>query len=137
MTWRLGIGAAVALLTSTGLYAQDASLQAKVTRAVATLNGVFSPRGFFNITVRLYQLPGVEWAKFDLKKSRITLDFKPGVTVTPKEIQQVMVSAGYKPGPVRIEVLAASKVSETGPGWVKIKHPTSKNPVLRWLQLNF
>ncbi|MDQ2900367.1 MAG: hypothetical protein M3Y07_11290 [Acidobacteriota bacterium] len=123
--------AAVLALSCSG---QDAP---KVTRAVATLNGVFSPRGFFNITVRLYQLPGVDWAKFDLKKSRITLDFKPGVAVTPEEIQNVMTGAGYKPGPVQIQLLAANQVSEVGPGWVKIKHPSSKNPVVRWFQLNF
>lgn len=123
--------AAVLALSCSG---QDAP---KVTRAVATLNGVFSPRGFFNITVRLYQLPGVDWAKFDLKKSRITLDFKPGVAVTPEEIQNVMTGAGYKPGPVQIQLLAANQVSEVGPGWVKIKHPASKNPVVRWFQLNF
>jgi copper chaperone CopZ len=132
-----GIVAACVLMASAGLYGQDGSAPAQVTRAVASLNGVFSPRGFFNLTVRLYQLPGVEWAKYDLKKSRITLDFKPGVTVTPKEIEQVMVGAGYKPGPVKIEVLEASAASQTGPGWVRIKHPTSKNAVIRWFQLNF
>ena len=78
----------------------------KVTRAVASLNGVFSPRGFFNITVRLYQLAGVQSAKFDLKKSRITLDFQPGVTVSSRDIRQVMVAAGYKPGPVDIQLLS-------------------------------
>jgi copper chaperone CopZ len=109
----------------------------KVMRAVASLNGVFSPRGFFNITVRLYQLPGVDSAKFDLKKSRITLDFKPGVTVTAEDIQGVMKSAGYKPGPVQITQLDPGEVSETGPGWMKIKHPASHNPVIRWFQLNF
>ncbi len=108
-----------------------------ITRATALLNGVFSPRGFFNITVRLYQHPEVEWAKFDLKKSRITLDFKPGVTVTPDEIQEIMIDAGYKPGPVTIQSLPASEASETGPGWMKIKHPKSKNPIVRWFELNF
>ncbi len=128
---------ALLLLASVSLHAEDTAPEPQVTRAVATLNGVFSPRGFFNITVRLYQLPGVEWAKFDLKKSRVTLDFKPGVTVTAEDIQQVMSSAGYKPGPVKIELLAASAASQTGPGWMKIKHPTSKNAIVRWFQLNF
>jgi hypothetical protein len=121
----------------TGAHAQDPATEPKITRAIATLNGVFSNRGFFNITVRLYQLQGLEWAKFDLKQSRMTLDFKPGVTTTKKEIQDVMVSAGYKPGAVTIESLATSDVSETGPGWVKIKHPKSKNPIIRWFELNF
>ena len=109
----------------------------RITRAVATLNGVFSPRGFFNITVGLYRVPGVEWAKFDLKKSRMTLDFTPGVTVTPERIQTVMKNAGYKPGPVQILSLAPADVSETGRGWMKIKHPSSKNRVIRWFDLNF
>jgi copper chaperone CopZ len=107
------------------------------TRAIAALNGVFSPRGFFNLTVRLYQLPGVDAAKYDLKKSQITLDFKPGITVTQEEIRQVMIGAGYKPGPVKLEMLAPNQVTEIGPGWVKIKHPTAKNAVVRWFQLNF
>ena len=109
----------------------------RVTRAVATLNGVFSPRGFFNITVRLYQLQGLESAKFDLKKSQITLDFAPGVTVTQKDIRQVMVDAGYKPGPVRLQSLLPGAAAENGPGWMKIKHPASKNAFIRWFQLNF
>ena len=81
----------------------------KITRAVASLNGVFSPRGFFNITVRLYQLAGVQSAKFDLKKSRITLDFQPGVTVSSQDIRQVMVDAGYKPGPEFKRLLAIAE----------------------------
>ncbi len=129
--------AAMSLLAQGGVCGQPTLADAKITRATAILNGVFSPRGFFNITVRLYQLSGVEAAKFDLKKSRITLDFKPGVTVTEQQIQQVMIGAGYKPGPVQIQSLAANEVTETGPGWVKIKHPGSRNPVVRWFELNF
>lgn len=110
---------------------------ADITRATTTLNGVFSPRGFFNITVRLYRLPGVDAAKFDLKKSRITIDFKPGIAVNPHDIQQVMVQAGYKPGPVEIVELPPGNAAETGPGWVKIKHPSARNPLVRWFQLNF
>ncbi len=119
------------------LLAQTPPAELKVTRVVAHLNGVFSPRGFFNITVRLYQLTGVEAAKYDLKKTQITVDFKPGVAVTPEQMRQVMVSAGYKPGPIEIDLLTVAETSETGPGWVKIKHPSSKNPVVRWFQLNF
>ncbi|HZT36663.1 MAG TPA: cation transporter [Bryobacteraceae bacterium] len=129
--------AAAALLVGAALGADIPPVAYKVERAVAQLNGVFSPRGFFNITVRLYQLPGVDAAKFDLKKSRITLDFKPGATATVEQIQQVMAGAGYKPGPVDIRMLDVNEAARTGPGWVKIKHPTSKNPVIRWFQLNF
>lgn len=134
---RLILLISVATIIITSARAQDPASEPKITRAVATLNGVFSNRGFFNITVRLYQLQGLEWAKFDLKQSRMTLDFKPGVTTTKKAIQDVMVSAGYKPGAVTIESLAPGEVSKTGPGWVKIKHPKSKNPIIRWFQLNF
>lgn len=134
---RMILAIAAAALIIAGARGQDPATGPKVTRAVATLNGVFSPRGFFNITVRLYQLQGVESAKFDLKKSCMTLDFKPGVAVTEKEIQNVLVSAGYKPGAVKIESLNLNEASETGPGWVKIKHPKSKNPIIRWFELNF
>lgn len=125
------------LMAPATMRGQTPLAEVKVTRAVASLNGVFSPRGFFNITVRLYQLAGVESAKYDLKKSRITLDFRPGVTVTPQDIRQVMVDAGYKPGPVDIQLLSPQDVSETGPGWMKIKHPRSKSAFVRWVQLNF
>jgi len=124
-------------VSMTGAHAQVPATQPTITRAIATLNGVFSNRGFFNITVRLYQLQGLEWAKFDLKQSRMTLDFKPGVVVTEKAIQDAMVGAGYRPGPVKIQTLNASEASETGPGWMKIKHPKSRNPFIRWFELNF
>lgn len=126
------------LLTAPNAIGGSAPLaNANVTRAVAILNGVFSPRGFFNITVRLYQLPGLNSAKFDLKKSQITLDFAPGVQVTPNDIRQVMVDAGYRPGPVQLQILAPSAATESGPGWMKIKHPASKLALLRWWQMNF
>jgi copper chaperone CopZ len=110
-----------------------------ITRAVAGLNGVYSPRGFFNITVRLYRVPGVDWAKYDLKKSQITIDFEPGVTATQESIWRVMKEAGYKPGPVRIEHIAAAdaEAGRSAPGWVRIKHPRARNAVARWFQLNF
>lgn len=125
------------LLAPATMAGSSARTRPRFTRAVATLNGVFSPRGFFNITVRLYQLQGLESAKFDLKKSQITLDFAAGVTVTPKEIRQVMVDAGYKPGPVRLQSLLPGAAAENGPGWMKIKHPAAKNAFIRWFQLNF
>ena len=125
------------LIAPTTMRGRPPAAEVKITRATAILNGVFSPRGFFNVTVRLYQLAGVESAKFDLKKSQITLDFQPGVTVSQRDIQRVMVEAGYKPGPVEIQLLSPNNVSETGPGWVKIKHPQSKNGFIRWVQLNF
>lgn len=131
----ISLVALAVLCASSSLIAQAPDTQ--ILRAVAGLNGVFSPRGYFNITVRLYQLQGVEWAKYDMKKARITLDFFPGVVVTEKQIQQVMTNAGYKPGPVTIEKIAAQNVSRSGPGWVKIKHPKAKNAVVRWFQLNF
>lgn len=134
---RLILLISVATVVITSAHAQDLATEPKVTRAIATLNGVFSNRGFFNVTVRLYQLRGLEWAKFDLKQSRMTLDFKPGVAVTEKEVQDVMVSAGYKPGAVKIESLNLNGAPETGSGWIRIKHPQSKNPIIRWFELNF
>jgi hypothetical protein len=108
-----------------------------ITRATANLNGVTSARGFFNITVRLYQLPGVEWAKYDLKQSRITLDFAPGSSVTPEAIQEVMKGAGYKPGKVLLDQVDKPDHYEHKLGWNKIRRPSTKNPVGRWFQLNF
>lgn len=134
---RLTLLTLAAICVITSAHAQEAATGPTVTRAIATLNGVFSNRGFFNITVRLYQLQGLEWAKFDLKQSRMTLDFKPGADVTEKAIQDVMVSAGYRPGAVKIKKLDRKEASETGPGWVRIKHPKAKNPFIRWLELNF
>jgi hypothetical protein len=108
-----------------------------ITRATANLNGVTSPRGFFNLTVRLYQLRGVEWAKYDLTKSMITMDFEPGVTVTSEEIGKVMSSAGYKPGLVHVEQVQKPEQYEHRLGWNKIRRPTVKNPIGRWFQVNF
>ena len=110
---------------------------AQITRVSATLNGVFSPRGFFNILVPLGHIQGVRATKLDLKKSLITIDFDPGTPVTKAEMRQVMENAGYKPGPVAIEYIPASEVSETGPGWRAVKQPHSKNPLIRWFKMNF
>jgi hypothetical protein len=110
---------------------------AQITRVSATLNGVFSPRGFFNILVPLGQIQGVRATKLDLKKSLITIDFDPGIPVTKAEMRQVMENAGYKPGPVAMEHIPVSKVSEIGPGWRTVKHPRSKNVLIRWLKMNF
>jgi hypothetical protein len=108
-----------------------------ITRATANLNGVTSPRGFFNVTVRLYQLRGVEWAKYDLKKSMITMDFEPGVTVTSDEVGKVISLAGYKPGSVQVEQVQKPEQYEHRLGWNKIRRPTAKNPIGRWFQVNF
>jgi len=108
-----------------------------ITRATAHLNGVTSARGFFNLTVRLYQLDGVEWAKYDLKRSLITLDCKPGSSITASDVQSVMSDAGYKPGEVRIEQVEQPRAYEHRLGWNKIRRPSAKNAMGRWLQLNF
>lgn len=110
---------------------------AQITRVSATLNGVFSPRGFFNILVPLGHIQGVRATKLDLKKSLITIDFDPGTRVTNAEMRQVMVNAGYKPGPVEMEHIPVLKVSEIGPGWRAVKHPRSKNSLIRWFKTNF
>jgi len=108
-----------------------------ISRAVAHLNGVTSARGFFNITVRLYQLEGVEWAKYDLVRSLITLDFKPGQAVDEKEIRAVIAGAGYKPGPIAINAVPKPENYDHKLGWNKIRRPTAKNAVGRWFQVNF
>ena len=108
-----------------------------VTRVSAKLNGVISPRGFFNVLVPLRKIQGVRAVKLDLAKSQITIDFSPRNPVTPAEIRQVMVDAGYRPGQVDIALLPQPEATETGPGWMKIKHPSSNNALVRWAQENF
>jgi hypothetical protein len=110
---------------------------AQITRVSARLNGVFSPRGFFNILVPLSHIQGVRATKLDLNKSLITIDFDPGTSVSKAEMRQVMANAGYKPGPVAIEYIPISEVSETGNGWRAVKRPRSKNPLIRWFRMNF
>jgi hypothetical protein len=113
---------------------QDGSWQ----RVTAHLNGVFSPRGFFNILVRLYSLPTLESAQFNLRQSSIILDFPPGTPpITINQIQQIEKDAGYRPGQVEIQQIPARSFAENGPGWTKIKHPKSKYAVVRWLKQNF
>lgn len=109
----------------------------QTTRAVATLYGVFSPRGYFNILVRLRSVEGVEWAKLDLKKSLLTLDFAPGFSITEAQMQQVERESGYRPGAVKLEMLDTARISRSGPGWMKIKHPTGGSALSRWMRENF
>ena len=107
-------------------------------RITAHLNGVFSPRGFFNILVRLYSLPTLESAQFNLRQSSIVLDFPPGTPpVTSGQIQRIERDAGYRPGQVEIQQIPVRSFAESGPGWTKIKHPQSKYAVIRWLKQNF
>ncbi|MHB8302480.1 MAG: hypothetical protein ACYDC6_06525 [Acidobacteriaceae bacterium] len=87
--------------------------------------------------VRVDKLQGVVRAKLDLKESRLTLDFAPGVAVSPAEVRSVMVNAGYTPGPFRIEEISVGAPLDNRPGWVKIKHPSSHSALVRWLEINF
>ncbi len=119
---------------ATSVAAQNDSWQ----RVTAHLNGVFSPRGFFNILVGLYSLPTLKSAQFNLGQSSIVLDFPPNtVPITTKQIQNIEKAAGYRPGPVAIQWIPAQSFAENGSGWVKIKHPQSKNMFKRWLEQNF
>jgi hypothetical protein len=112
-----------------------------VTRAVAGVNGVNSPRGFFNISVNLYRLPAVEWVKFDLEKNLLTLDCAPGSRITEAELRDAIRSAmtlgGYKPGAVKVLTVEAPTVHDSKLGWRKIKRPTSRSALGRWFQINF
>ncbi len=113
---------------------QDACWQ----RVTAHLNGVFSPRGFFNILVRLYSLPTLESAQFNLRQSSIVLDFPPGTpSITSDQIQRIEKDAGYRSGQVEIQQIPVRSFAESGPGWTKIKHPQSKYAFVRWLKQNF
>lgn len=99
--------------------------------------GVFSPRGFFNIAVRLYRLKGLYRYKFDLRDSLAILDFKPGVKVSSSTIKEVMIKAGYKPGPFKIEEIPIEKMKDNGRGWFKRPRVDSRWAFIRWFQLNF
>ncbi len=120
--------------SQTSRSSQDVSWQ----RVTAHLNGVFSPRGFFNILVRLYSLQSLQSAQFNLRQSSVILDFPPGTSpITSDQIQRIEKDAGYRPGQVEIQQIPARSFAETGPGWTKIKHPQSKYAVIRWLKQNF
>lgn len=107
-------------------------------RVTAHLNGVFSPRGFFNILVELYSLPDLKSAQFNLRRSSVVLDFLPGAApVTRERIQQMEKDSGYRPGQVQIQRLPEAKMTEDGPGWTRIKHPDAKNGLSRWVEQNF
>ena len=108
-----------------------------VLRATMGIRGVFSPRGFFNIEVRLNQLKGLNRYKFDLRDSLAILDFKPGVAVSSSTLQEVMIKAGYRPGPVQIEELPLSRLKDKGRGWMSPPKADSRWAFIRWLELNF
>ena len=108
-----------------------------VLRATMGIRGVFSPRGFFNIEVRLDQLKGLNRYKFDLRDSLAILDFKPGVSVSSSTLQEVMIKAGYRPGPVQIEELPLSRLKDGGRGWMSPPKADSRWAFIRWLELNF
>jgi len=110
---------------------------ATISRAAIHLNGVTSSRGYFNVTIRLRQVDGVQWAKYDLRKSMITVDFAPGKSVTEDELRQACRSAGYKPGNIAIDMVEQPAAYDGRKGWQRLKQPTAKNPVARWFQLNF
>ncbi len=123
------------LLLAGGLRAET------VTRAIAGVNGITSPRGFFNISVNIYRVPAVEWMKFDLEANRLTLDCKPGSTITEDELREAVRSAmtlgGFKPGPVKVERVEQPSEHPAKLGWRKVKRPTAKSGVGRWFQINF
>jgi len=109
----------------------------RFVRVRVTILGIFSPRGVFNLVVRLYKLKGLARYKFDMPDALMTLDFKPGVAVEPSTIRNVMVRAGYQPGPFKIELLPISAASSNEPGWLTPPRVESKSALIRWFELNF
>ncbi len=107
------------------------------SRVTVTVLGIFSPRGVFNIAVRLYTLNGLARYKFDIPDSLMTLDFEPGVKVNPAEVRSVMVKAGYRPGPFKIEALPVKDATDEGRGWFKPPKVDSRSAFIRWLRINF
>lgn len=107
------------------------------TRVTVHVLGVFSLRGFFNMQARLYQTQGLARYKFNLRDSLMILDFQPGVTVPPSEIKQLMVDAGYRPGPFSMQQLPLSALSNNGSGWIEAPHASGRSPFVTWLKMNF
>jgi hypothetical protein len=109
------------------------------TRATVHVLGVFSLRGFFNMKARLYQTKGLTRYKFNLRDSEMILDFAPGITVTPSEIRQIQIDAGYRPGPASIEILPLRELKDdtTKNGWVVRPNLNSDSAFVRWFKLNF
>ncbi len=101
------------------------------TRAVAKLYGVYSPRGFFNIVVRLKCLESAEWVKLDLKRAQITVDFEPGEEVSKEDLARVQHEAGYRPGPVELFRVTGETVDHSAPGWMRLKSPPPKKTAQR------
>jgi hypothetical protein len=107
-------------------------------RVTAHINGVFSPRGYFNLLVGLYSLPTLHRAQFNLGAATIVMDFPPGSpTITAGMIHTIERRAGYRPGPISTQEIAQKSIAETGAGWTTIKHPLAKNSFIRWAQQNF
>ncbi len=101
------------------------------TRAVAKLYGVYSPRGFFNLVVRLKCLDNAEWVKLDLKLAQITVDFGPGEEVSKETLARVQHEAGYRPGPVDLFRVTGETVDHSAPGWMRLKSPPPKKTAQR------
>ncbi len=101
------------------------------TRAVAKLYGVYSPRGFFNLVVRLKCLDNAEWVNSDLKLARITVDFAPGEEVSKETLARVQHEAGYRPGPVDLFRVTGETVDHSAPGWMRLKSPPPKKTAQR------
>ncbi len=134
LAWVLLVLAPCVAIGAPSAPGQNASWQ----RITAHINGVFSPRGFFNLLVGLYSLPSLRSAQFNLGRSSIVMDFPPNTPeITPEQIHRIEKSAGYRPGTVEVEHIAARNFAEKGPGWIRIKHPQSRNALRRWLEQNF
>ncbi len=106
-------------------------------RVTVHVLGVFSLSGFFNMQARLYQTQGLARYKFNLRDSLMILDFEPGVSVPPSEIKQLMVEAGYRPGPFSIQQLPVSALSDSGSGWIEAPRVSGQSSLVRWLKMNF
>jgi copper chaperone CopZ len=125
------------LLLPAALLVATAANAVTISRAAIHLNGVTSNRGYFNVAIRLRQVDGIEWAKYDLSKSMITVDFAPGKSPTADELREACRSAGYKPGEIDLKTVEQPVTHDGKLGWRRMKQATARNPVARWFQLNF
>ncbi len=131
------LAAAASPASGTGNGAAAANDHRSFARVTATVLGIYSPRGVFNLSARLLKLEGLERYKFDIPDSLMVLEFKPGVVPEPAQIRDVMVKGGYQPGPFKIEHLPVSEAEKNGVGWMEPPKITSDSAFVRWLQMNF
>jgi hypothetical protein len=110
----------------------------RFARVQIRVDGVASPRGCYNIYVRLYKIPDLMAYRFDLGSVLLTLDFMPGVRVTPELINSISIKAGYTPGPYTLRYLPISLArGELKQALERRREQADESAFTRWWKMNF